>query len=133
MSEADARKKLEGLRKQAQGGADFAELARAYSEDLETAGAGGDLGYMTRQTLLPPLANAAYSLSPGQISDIIPTPYGLELVQLADKRYKPLAEVKAPLEAQLRQPKLQEMVRNLVAQHKVEVNQEFFTPPKKTP
>ncbi len=132
LSEAEARKKIEDLRKQILAGADFAELARANSEDLATAGSGGDMGYANRQTLLPPLANAAYALSPGQVSDIIPTPYGLELIKLEDKRFKPLAEVRPQLESQLRQGKLQEILQGLVAQHQVEVDNEFFAPPKKT-
>ncbi len=91
------------------------------------------MGYVNRQTLLPPLANAAYALSPGQVSEIIATPYGLELIKLEDKRVKPLAEVRPQLEAQLRQGRLQEMLQSLVAKHQVEVDQEFFAPPKKTP
>ena len=132
LPEAEARKKIEDLRKQILAGADFAELARANSEDLATAGSGGDMGYSSRQTMLPPLANAAYALSPGQVSDIIATPYGLELIKLEDKRIKPLDEVRPQLESQLRQGKLQEILQGLVAQHRVDVDKEFFTPPKKT-
>lgn len=132
LSEAEARKKIEGLRKQILAGADFAELARANSEDLATAGSGGDMGYSNRQKLLPPLASAAYALSPGQVSDIIATPYGLELIKLEDKRFKPLTEVRPQLESQLRQGKLQEILQGLVAQHQVDVDKEFFAPPKKT-
>ena len=132
LPEAEARKKLEELRKQALAGADFAELARANSEDLATAGSGGDMGYVDRQTMLPPVASVAYALSPGQVSEIIGTPYGLEIIKLDDKRVKPLAEVRPQMEAQLRQGKLQEMLRNFVAQHRVEVDNEFFAPPKKT-
>ncbi len=132
LPDAEARKKIEDLRKQLLAGADFAVLARANSEDLATAGVGGDMGYGTRRTILPPLANAAYALSPGQISDIITTPYGLELIKLEDKRVKPLDEVRAQLVSQLRQGKLQEMLQGLVAQHQVEVDKEFFAPPKKT-
>lgn len=133
LPDSEARKKLENLRKQILVGADFAELARGNSEDLATAGSGGDMGYVNRQTVLPPIANVAYALSPGQVSEIFGTPYGLELIKLEDKRIKPLAEVRSQLEAQLRQGRLQEMLQNLVAQHHVVVDQEFFSPPKKTP
>ena len=132
LPEAEARKKLEELRKQILAGADFAELARANSEDLATAGAGGDMGYVNRQTVLPPIANAAYALSPGQVSEIFGTPYGLELIKLEDKRVKPLAEIRPQLEAQIRQGQLQEMLQKLVAQHQVSVDADYFAPPKKT-
>ncbi len=91
------------------------------------------MGYGTRRTILPPLANAAYALSPGQISEIITTPYGLELIKLEDKRVKSLDEVRPQLVSQLRQGKLQAMLQGLVAEHKVDVDKEFFAPPKKTP
>jgi parvulin-like peptidyl-prolyl isomerase len=132
LPEAEARKKLEDLRKQILAGEDFAELARANSEDLATAGSGGDMGYVNRQTVVPPIANAAYALSPGQVSEIFGTPYGLELIKLEDKRVKPLAEVRPQLEAQIRQGQLQEMLQKLVSQHQVSVDQTYFTPPKKT-
>jgi len=131
LPEAEARKKLEDLRKQILAGADFAESARSYSEDLATAGAGGDMGYGNRQTLLPPIANVAFALSPGQVSEIFGTPYGLELIKLEDKRVKPFEEVKPQLEAQIRQVQLQEMLQKLVAQHHVSVDTAYFNPPKK--
>ncbi len=132
LPEAEARKKLEDLRKQILAGADFPQVARSNSEDLATAGSGGDMGYATRQTLLPPLASAAYAMSPGQVSEIISTPYGLELIQLEDKRFKPLEEVRPQLESQLRQGRLDEMLKGLIAQHQVSVDKDFFAPPKKT-
>jgi parvulin-like peptidyl-prolyl isomerase len=132
LAEPEARKKLEDLRKQILAGADFAELAQVNSEDLTTAGAGGDLGYINRQKVLPPIANAAYALAVGKVSDIIPTPYGLELIKVEDRRVKPLAEVRADLETQLRQGKVEEVLQKLQAQYNVVVDKEYFTPPKKT-
>jgi len=132
LAEPEARKKLEELRKQILAGTDFAELAQVNSEDLTTAGAGGDLGYINRQKVLPPTANAAYALAVGKVSDIIPTPYGLELIKVEDRRVKPLAEVRADLETQLRQGKVEEVLQKLQAQYNVVVDKEYFTPPKKT-
>jgi peptidyl-prolyl cis-trans isomerase C len=132
LPEAEARKKLEDLRKQILAGADFAELAQANSEDLTTAGAGGDLGYINRQKALPPIANAAYALAVGKVSDIIQTPYGFELIKVEDRRVKPLAEVRADLETQLRQGKVEEVLQKLQAQYNVVVDREYFTPQKKT-
>jgi hypothetical protein len=56
-------------------GADFAELAARYSRDFVTAEAGGDLGYFARGSLLvPEVEDAAYQLSPGEISAVISVP-----------------------------------------------------------
>jgi parvulin-like peptidyl-prolyl isomerase len=135
LPEAEARKKLEDLRKQIQGGADFAQLAQQYSEDLNTAGAGGDLGYINRQKVVPPIANAAYALAPGEVSDIIQSPYGLELIKVEDHRVKPLAEVRKDLETQIRRTKADQAIQELVSQYKVVVDNDYFSssPPTKAP
>ena len=135
LPEAEARKKLEDLRKQIQAGADFAQLAQQYSEDLNTAGAGGDLGYINRQKVVPPIANAAYALAPGEVSDIIQSPYGLELIKVEDHRVKPLAEVRKDLEAQIRRTKVDQAIQELVSQYKVVVDNDYFSssPPTKAP
>jgi parvulin-like peptidyl-prolyl isomerase len=135
LPEAEARKKLEDLRKQIQAGADFAQLAQQYSEDLNTAGAGGDLGYINRQKVVPPIANAAYALAPGEVSDIIQSPYGLELIKVEDHRVKPLAEVRKDLEAQIRRTKADQAIQELVSQYKVVVDNDYFSssPPTKAP
>jgi peptidyl-prolyl cis-trans isomerase C len=132
LPEADARKKIEDLRSQLQAGGDFAELAQANSEDLGTAGAGGDMGYINRQKVFPPIANAAYELAVGTVSDIIQTPYGFEIIKVEDRRVKPLAEVRPELEGQLRQRKVEEVLQKLQAQYKVVVDAAYFAPPKKT-
>lgn len=130
---AEARSKLESLRQQILAGADFAELAQAHSEDLSTAGAGGDMGYVNRQKVVPPIAEAAYALAPGKVSEVIGTPYGLELIKVEDKRVKPLAEVRQELEAQVRQGKVEEVLKKLQDQYHVVVDSKFFTPPLQTP
>jgi len=124
LSADEARKKLEDIRKQILGGADFAELARAYSEDLGTAGQGGDMGYVTSQRTLPPVFNAAAVLKPGEVSDIISTPFGLEIVKLEDKRTKTLADVKPDLEAQIRQQKFIDVIAD-IQQKKYPMNMDF--------
>lgn len=133
LSSEEARKKLEGLRQELLAGADFAEMAQTNSEDLTTAGAGGDMGYLSRQEMLPPIAQAAFSLAPGEVSEIIPTPYGLELFALEDRRVKPLEEVRPQLEARLRQGKVEELVQELLKQVPVQVDREFFSGPSPSP
>jgi hypothetical protein len=102
----EARKKLEGLRKEILAGANFAEVAQANSDDLSTAGAGGDTGYFNRQGVVPPIANAAFTLKIGEVSEIISTPFGLEIVKVEDRRTRSFEDVKPTLEAQIRQSKV---------------------------
>jgi len=77
-------------------GEDFAELARKYSED-STASKGGDLGYFTREDMVKPFSDAAFSLEEGAISDLVRTRFGLHIIKVEDikeESIKPLAEIK---------------------------------------
>ena len=67
-------------------GADFADLAKKYSEDPASAQHGGDLGYVKRGVFYPEFESAAFSLDVGQISDVVETPVGFHIIQLLDKR-----------------------------------------------
>jgi hypothetical protein len=127
LPEAEARKKIEDLRKQILGGADFAQLAQKYSEDLATARAGGDMGYINRQVVVPPIADAAAALNLGQVSDIIRTPYGLELIKVEERRVKPFSEARAGLEAEFRTTKTNEAIQSLIDQRNVVIDKRYFT------
>jgi peptidyl-prolyl cis-trans isomerase C len=127
LSEADARKKLEDLRKQALAGTDFALLAKANSDDISTARTGGDLGYAKRSGLLPPVAKAAFALKPGEVSDIIGTPYGLEIIKVEGRRTQSLAEVREQLKADIQKSKAGKAFQQTLSQHKVVVDQDFFS------
>ncbi|MBI2819938.1 MAG: peptidylprolyl isomerase [Acidobacteria bacterium] len=128
LSSADARKKLEEFRRQILEGADFAELARANSDDGASAPSGGDLGFVNYLTLIPPIAQAADRLAAGDVSEVIPTAFGMELIQVVEKRIQPLEQVRSQLEATLRQGKLEEKLQELQNQHKIFVDAEYFAP-----
>ena len=67
-------------------GADFAELARKYSDDPGSASDGGNLGWAKRGLFYPEFEAAAFALKKGEISDIVKTPVGYHIIQLLDKR-----------------------------------------------
>jgi parvulin-like peptidyl-prolyl isomerase len=80
------------LRRRIVAGADFADLALAYSVDLSTRLAGGDLGWFSRGTLtVPELEEAAFALQPGELSEVIETMLGYHVLELLDKAERPLA------------------------------------------
>jgi peptidyl-prolyl cis-trans isomerase SurA len=84
-------------------GETFALVAREMSEG-PTAKQGGDLGYFRRGLMLPAIEQAAFSLKPGQVSEIIRTSSGFHIVMVEDRRAippKPLAEVKEEIRARL--------------------------------
>jgi parvulin-like peptidyl-prolyl isomerase len=74
----------EEVLRQLRGGANFIALAKQYSEDQATRGDGGDLGFMPRGVMPPRFEQAALALQPGQISDIIESPAGFQIIQLVE-------------------------------------------------
>jgi peptidyl-prolyl cis-trans isomerase SurA len=67
-----------------QGGLDFAEAARQHSED-PTAPSGGDLGWLNKGDLVGPFEDAAFQLTPGQVSGVVRTDIGLHLIQCIER------------------------------------------------
>ncbi len=112
------RKKAEAVLKQAKEGKDFAELARKYSEDKGTAKDGGGLGYFTYKMMVKPFSEAAFSLKPGQISNLVRTPYGFHIIKVEDvknSRTKPLEEVKGEIVKILKRQRAKDLAQEAAA------------------
>jgi len=73
---------------QLKAGADFATLAKEKSKDPGGAD-GGDLGYFTKEQMVPEFAAVAFKLDKGQISDPVKTQFGWHIIKVEDKRIKP--------------------------------------------
>jgi len=80
---AQARKKLEGVKKRVLAGEDFGKLAKEYSEGPSNVRE-GDLGYFTRGRMVKPFEDAAFKLAPNEISDIVETQFGFHLIKVLD-------------------------------------------------
>jgi len=85
VSEADARRRVAGLRERIVAGADFAELARLNSED-GSAARGGDLGWLLPGDTVPEFERAMLALKPGELSEPVRTPFGFHLLQVMERR-----------------------------------------------
>jgi peptidyl-prolyl cis-trans isomerase D len=83
---AKAMERAQALRKEIEGGKDFAEVAKASSEDPGTKDRGGDLGWVERGNWEPALATAAFALEPGQVTQPVETKYGIHLVKVEEKK-----------------------------------------------
>jgi peptidyl-prolyl cis-trans isomerase C len=87
-SEAEAKAILVELRK----GTDFAELARQKSKDPGAAAEGGDLGWFSKEQMVPEFSEVAFKMNKGQISDPVKTQFGWHVIKVEDKRTKPVPE-----------------------------------------
>lgn len=114
-ADAAARAKAQSLVQQLRGGADFAALARANSEDPSSASNGGDMNWVEMGQTVEPFEKAIFSIPLNQISDPIRSQeYGYHIVKVVERRpesVRPLAEVRAELSAQLSNEKVREVAR----------------------
>lgn len=95
------RQQLVELKTEIDNGADFAALAGEHS-DCPSKARGGDLGLFTREKMVKPFSDAAYSMEVGQVSDVVETRFGYHLIKVTDKQppsTRPLAEVQAQVES----------------------------------
>jgi peptidyl-prolyl cis-trans isomerase D len=107
-TDAAAKQKAEDILKQLKAGANFADLAKKYSEDDGSKAQGGELGFIQRGVTVPAFETAAFALQPGQLSDVVKTQYGYHIILCEEKETahtKPLEEVKAQILATLTRDK----------------------------
>jgi peptidyl-prolyl cis-trans isomerase D len=104
-AQANALREAETLREQLAGGADFAELATAHSDDPGSATEGGDLGWVERGIMVPEFEEAAFALEAGQVSGPVKTDFGYHLIEVTAVRgdtESGFDDVRADVEASLR-------------------------------
>ena len=84
-SEAEAKAILVEIKK----GTDFAEMAKQKSKDPGAAAEGGDLGYFTKDQMVPEFAEQAFKMNKGDVSDPVKSQFGWHIIKVEDKRSKP--------------------------------------------
>ncbi len=112
------------LLKEAQGGADFAALAKEHSTG-PSAGAGGDLGYFGKDEMVEPFAEAAFAAKPGTVvAEPVQTQFGWHVIKVEDRRDKepPSFDALTPqIEDELSQEIVEDVLDSLRTQAEVEV------------
>ena len=78
--------RIDEIRRRIADGEDFGDMARRYSEDLNSARNGGDLGFFTRGTFMADFEEAAFVLEPGEISPTVRTDVGLHVIKLEERK-----------------------------------------------
>ena len=107
--------KAEDMVKQLKNGADFAELAKKYSED-GSKDQGGDLGWFTHGQMVAEFDNAAFALKPKEISGVVTSQFGYHIIQTLEKdpaKLKPFEEVKDELAKEVRAQAVTEKMQTL--------------------
>lgn len=81
-----ARAKAKALLDSIRTGADFDELARRHSDDAGSARNGGDLGFARRGVFVKEFEEAAFALSPGEVSRVVETQFGFHIIKLMERK-----------------------------------------------
>jgi peptidyl-prolyl cis-trans isomerase D len=118
-ADAAAKAKAEDILKQLQAGANFADLAKKYSEDPGSKDQGGELPMMPTSNLDQAYAKAAMALNPGQTSGLVRSQFGYHIIQTEAKQTahtKPLTEVHDAIVAQLESQKAASAAQNYANQ-----------------
>jgi len=113
-----AREKIAEIQKRIQKGEDFAALAKELSECPSSA-KGGDLDFFQRGQMVGPFEEAAFSLKPGSVSDIVETQFGFHLIKVTEKKdagTMPYAEIKDRITQHLKQEKVDQQLSQHVEQ-----------------
>jgi peptidyl-prolyl cis-trans isomerase C len=118
-AEKDAAKaRVTAARQRVINGEDFAQVATEVSEGRE-ASSGGDLGFFSRDSMVPAIADAAFALDIGEISEVLESQFGFHVIRVEEKRAASkmaFDEAKEPLEQMLREQKAGERVSQVLAE-----------------
>jgi len=121
-TEAEARAKIEDLRKQVLAGADFGKLAKENSDDRTSAAKDGDYGDIMRSSPYPAqIKDAIFKLKAGEVSEPIAQPNGYYLIKAVDISYRPFDAVEEEIRTQLTNQQFQSWRTDLSTHNKVTV------------
>lgn len=127
-SEDEAKKLIEEIK----GGADFAQVAKDKSTDKGSGANGGELGWFTKEMMVPEFADAAFAMKAGEVSAApVKSQFGWHIIKVAERRTKApptLDEMKSNIQAELSEEAMQKVVNDLRKAAEVEV----MTPEGKT-
>ena len=123
-----AKAQADDLLNQLRKGANFADLARKFSQDPGSAQNGGDLGFFNRGQMVPPFDQAAFALKPGQMSGVVETPFGYHIIQAHEAKPgrdvgfdEAKDQIRTYLATQQREQKSQVLVDQLKAKGKISI------------
>ncbi len=123
--EAAVRKAAEKVLAEAKApGADFAALAKKYSQDEQSVKQGGDLDYFSRGRMVPEFEQAAFAMEPGQTSDLVKSTYGFHIVKLVDKKAattRSFEEVRQQILDQLAMEKAQKLAGSVAGEVEAQI------------
>ncbi len=130
---AEAKAKIEAIIAKLKSGEDFVKLAKEDTQDPSGKANGGDLGYFTKDQMVPEFSKVAFELKKGEISGPVHTQFGWHVIKVEDKRIKPpptFEQVKDQLVSYVQRKAQAGLVQKLRAEAKIE---KFYKTEEKKP
>ena len=129
---SEARRRIALLRERLQAGADFAQAARTQSDDLTSAGNGGDLGWVNPGQTVGEFEKAMNALKPGELSEPVRTQYGFHLIQVLERRERDVSHEREAANArqQIHARKADERLEQWLRQLRDDAYVEYRAEPK---
>jgi len=128
---AAIREQMVPLLERARSGEDFAALAREHSDDSATARNGGDTGFFHQGQMVPAFEDVAFALQPGEVSDMVETPFGVHIIRREERkeaRLLPLDEVREQLRDHIREEKMEAAVEQETARLREQAEIDILVP-----
>ncbi|MBI2212376.1 MAG: peptidylprolyl isomerase [Acidobacteria bacterium] len=126
LTEEQAKAKAESIKAKLAGGADFAELAKAESDDTFSGAQGGSLGAFGRGQMVPEFETAAFSNEVGKVGEVVRTQFGFHVIEVTRRGAPALDEVRSDLTDELRNELVQKKVAELTGKVSVTMDDAYF-------
>jgi peptidyl-prolyl cis-trans isomerase C len=113
------KEKADEVLKKVKAGEDFTKLAAEYSDDPGTKSKGGDLGFFSKGSMVPAFEQAAFSLKPGEVSELVETEFGFHVIKIDEKKEavsEPFETIKEKVTKQALREKQEAKVTEFVEQ-----------------
>src|SRR5580658_1166480 len=132
LSEAEAKAKVDELRKQILAGEDFGKLAKDNSDDKSSAAKDGDYGIISHNSPYPePVKQAVFALKQGEVSEPVKQANGFYLIRAETVVIQPLAEVRPQIIEEQRNARFNEWIKGVQARFTVKVDNPAYFVPKR--
>lgn len=126
LTQQDAMKKAQFLEQQLKKGTDFGKLARMYSDDTSSAERDGLLGPFSPGMLPPEIEAHVMRLQPGEVSEPIPSRFGIHIFKAGARSAQPLEQVRQGISRRVQQQATLDKVEEMRKAAKVEFDPKFF-------
>ena len=129
-TKAAKKKTAQDLKKQIEGGADFAKVAEENSS-CPSKEKGGDLGLFQRGMMVKPFENAAFSMKVGEVSDVVETQFGYHIIkvtEIQEEGIAPFEEVQEDIRSALEQRQQGEAVQAYIEELKAKARVDYPEP-----